>query len=126
MVDFVSLAATAQRLIEENGRSVTLFRKDRTPANAAEPWRGPDLTAPDPVAGIGPVKVVPTCLVAAHDADLGVKAELLLGALDRAQQSLRVPRPDVSRDGNLPEGRAEPELPMLFAEFHREHQDRDR
>lgn len=57
MVDFVSLAAVAQRLIEENGRNVTLFKKDRTPANAAEPWRGPDLTAPDPAAGIGPVTV---------------------------------------------------------------------
>lgn len=57
MVDFVKLASTAQRLVEANGRDAVLFKKDRTPANAAEPWRGPDLTAPDPAAGIGPVKV---------------------------------------------------------------------
>ena len=57
MVDFVKLAATAERLVEANGRDAVLFKKDRTPANVAEPWRGPDLTAPDPAAGIGPVKV---------------------------------------------------------------------
>ena len=56
MVDFASLAETAQTLVEANGRDVTLFKKDTTPANPAEPWRGPDLTAPDPAAGIGPVK----------------------------------------------------------------------
>lgn len=57
MADFVKLAATAKRLVEANGRDAVLFKKDRTPANAAEPWRGPDLAAPTPVGGIGPVKV---------------------------------------------------------------------
>jgi hypothetical protein len=39
-IDFVKLAATAERLIEENGRSVTLAKQDETPSNPAEPWRG--------------------------------------------------------------------------------------
>ncbi len=57
MVDFVALAATAKTLVEANGRDVTLYKKDTTPLVAGEPWRGPDMTAPDPAAGIGPVKV---------------------------------------------------------------------
>lgn len=47
MVDFTALAATAKRLVEANGRSVTLYRQSRTPAAAGQPWRGPDLTSPD-------------------------------------------------------------------------------
>lgn len=57
MVDFAKLARVAQRLVEANGRDVVLFKKDRTPADGAEPWRGPDLDSPVPAAGIGPVKV---------------------------------------------------------------------
>ncbi len=57
MADFVKLAATAKKLVEENGRLVTLFRKSRTPAVAGEPWRGPDPATPDPTGGIGPVLV---------------------------------------------------------------------
>lgn len=49
MVDQVKLAATAERLIEANGRSATFRKRDRTPENASQPWRGPDKvpTAPD-------------------------------------------------------------------------------
>lgn len=58
MVDFVKMAAVAKRLIEANGRDVTLYKRDRTPAVAGEPWRGPDST-PTPPDGlvIGPVKM---------------------------------------------------------------------
>lgn len=48
MVDFARLAQTAQRLIEANGRSVMLRKRDRTPADPAEPWRGPDTTPTPP------------------------------------------------------------------------------
>lgn len=50
MVNYVRSAATAKRLIEENGRTVTLYRKVRTPVDVAKPWRGPDTTpaTPDP------------------------------------------------------------------------------
>lgn len=41
MVDYVRLQATALRLINENGRAITLVRKSRTPADANEPWNGP-------------------------------------------------------------------------------------
>lgn len=40
MVDYVSLAATAERLIAENGRDVTLVKRSETPADAGKPWRG--------------------------------------------------------------------------------------
>ena len=58
MVDYERLAAVAKRLIETNGRDVTLYRNDRAPADAAKPWRGPDGT-PTPPDGlvIGPVKI---------------------------------------------------------------------
>ncbi len=56
MVDFTRSAKTAKRLIEKNGRLVTLYKKDRTPANAVQPWRGSDAT-PTPPDGkvIGPL-----------------------------------------------------------------------
>ena len=58
MVDFVRLAATAQRLIEANGRLVTLYKQDRTPTNPAQPWRGSGSTpTPPDGAVIGPVLV---------------------------------------------------------------------
>ena len=58
MVNYVALAATAKRLIEANGRLVTLFKRDRDPAVAGQPWRGPDLipTPPDGII-LGPIRV---------------------------------------------------------------------
>lgn len=51
MVNYVRIAATAKRLIEANGRNVTLIRKSRTPNDVAMPWRGP--TSPgDTTVGI--------------------------------------------------------------------------
>jgi hypothetical protein len=40
-INYVKLQATALRLINENGRAITLVRKSRTPADANEPWNGP-------------------------------------------------------------------------------------
>ncbi len=48
MVDYTRLAATAKRLIEANGRQITLRKRDRTAAAASEPWRGPDEEPTDP------------------------------------------------------------------------------
>ncbi len=43
MVDFVSLRLTAERLINENGRTLTLQREDQVnPVDPAEPWREAD------------------------------------------------------------------------------------
>lgn len=41
MVDAVKLAATALRLLNDNGRSVTFIQHDTTPEIAAQPWDGP-------------------------------------------------------------------------------------
>ena len=56
MADFVKLAATAKRLIEKNGRAVTLYRRERTPAVSSDPWRGTPASA-KPEATLGPVKM---------------------------------------------------------------------
>jgi len=40
VADFVKLAATAKRLIEKNGRTVSLYKRSTTPANTLQPWRG--------------------------------------------------------------------------------------
>lgn len=40
MVDFARAAASAKRLVEANGRAVTLYKANREPDDAAKPWRG--------------------------------------------------------------------------------------
>ncbi len=44
MVDFNKSRATAKRLIEANGRSITLISDPTAPASASEPERGPDFS----------------------------------------------------------------------------------
>lgn len=52
MVDFVKLAATAERLIEANGRSVTVTKQGKTPVDPNQPWRGSSTPVLDSVTGI--------------------------------------------------------------------------
>ena len=40
MANFTRLAATAKRLVDKNGRSVTLTKQGKTPTDATKPWRG--------------------------------------------------------------------------------------
>jgi hypothetical protein len=40
MVDYVKLAATAERLVRQSGRLITFVKKDRTPADPSKPWNG--------------------------------------------------------------------------------------
>lgn len=54
MVDYTALAATAKRLIDKNGRDITLTKRDRTPTDANKPWRGGN-AAP---TSVGPIKGV--------------------------------------------------------------------
>lgn len=65
MVDYVSLTATAQRLITKNGRSVTLLKFDSTPEEAAKPWNGPSNPrgTPDAELPIDAVFVEPSAAV---------------------------------------------------------------
>lgn len=41
MVDYTRLAATAKRLVEANGRQVTLVKRDSGEGVSGKPWRGP-------------------------------------------------------------------------------------
>lgn len=47
MADFVRLAVTAKRLIEKNGRTLLFYKRERTAANPAQPWRGATAATPD-------------------------------------------------------------------------------
>lgn len=42
MANFTKLAATAKRLINKNGREVSIVKLNTTPADPARPWRGPN------------------------------------------------------------------------------------
>ena len=53
MADFVKLAKTAKRLIDKNGRTVTIRYQGSTPIDANEPWRGQAETTPIDVTGKG-------------------------------------------------------------------------
>jgi len=53
MVDYVRLQSVAQKLINENGRSMTLNRLSITSADANKPWRGTDNILEDTVDLIG-------------------------------------------------------------------------
>lgn len=55
MPDFTRAAALAKRLIEASGRSVTLYKLDRTPDDPTKPWRGTD----GPPSNAGGGKTIP-------------------------------------------------------------------
>lgn len=68
MADCVALAAVAKRLIDANGRSVTLIKHGSNPQNTEQPWRG---QADYPVAQVtGIAAFVPATQV---DSKLGWK-----------------------------------------------------
>lgn len=55
----MSLAETAQRLINLHGRSVTLYLGDVTPTDTDKPWRGARTTpGTNPGQTVGPLKAV--------------------------------------------------------------------
>ena len=66
MADFVKLAATAKRLVEKNGRTLSLYKRSVTPANSSQPWRGTGVadTTGDPLDVIG-------CVVPASGSGFG-------------------------------------------------------
>lgn len=51
MVDFTKIAALAERLIEANGRSVTVTQQGSIPVDATEPWRGQNSAPQDTAVG---------------------------------------------------------------------------
>jgi hypothetical protein len=72
VVDFAPLLATAQRLISENGRSVTFIRHDETLADPLQPWLGPadPRATPDASLALDAVFVEPSSAV-----KLGIASE---------------------------------------------------
>lgn len=53
MADFVALAALAKRLIDANGRTVTIVKNGTTPQDTEQPWRGLSDYQTASVTGIG-------------------------------------------------------------------------
>jgi hypothetical protein len=73
--DYAKLAATAKRLIEQNGRPVTLYKANREPADPAQPWRGVDLgSAPTGADGGGRISNVKAAFVPVRGTSLGQDA----------------------------------------------------
>jgi len=56
-IDYIKLAATAARLIQQAGRTVTFVRPDQDAADANKPWNGPADTEANP-ANSADVKAV--------------------------------------------------------------------
>jgi len=82
VADFAKAAATAKRLIEANGRAVTLRKLNRTPDDVAKPWNGSTAT-PSTGAG-GVVAAVTMAFVPPSGSGLGkliqdVEGELVAG-----------------------------------------------
>ena len=50
--NYTRSAATAKRLIEANGRTVSLIRKVATPGDTDKPWRGPTSDGDDEVGDV--------------------------------------------------------------------------
>ena len=53
MADFTKLAATAKRLIDANGRSITLTRQGVTEGDPTKPWRTVSSPVAEEVTGAG-------------------------------------------------------------------------
>lgn len=66
MADFVRLAVTAKRLIEKNGRTLVFYKRERTAANPAQPWRGASAATTDG-SGVG----ILGCVVPASGSGFG-------------------------------------------------------
>lgn len=54
-INYVQLAKIAQTLIQQNGRTLTITLRSRTPADPTMPWRGPNLADSNSITVIGVV-----------------------------------------------------------------------
>lgn len=84
MVDFTKLAATAQRLLGANGRSVTFIRHSQSLADAGKPWQGPTSArgTPDETSVQNAVFVQPSSAsqlgIASEQSDLVMKSDQIM------------------------------------------------
>lgn len=51
-INYAKLRDTADRLITENGRTVTLVKRDRTASDVSKPWRGPSTPGTDIILSV--------------------------------------------------------------------------
>jgi len=62
-IDYAKLAATAERLVTDAGRTVTLVARDRNPADPAQPWNGPaDIAAGETTVEVPAVQLLPNAV----------------------------------------------------------------
>lgn len=79
MVSFTRAAATAKKLVEANGRSVDLFKVNRTPDDPSQPWRG--VSGAPTVPEGGDTQTVTMAFVPASGSGLGKLITDLTGSL---------------------------------------------
>ena len=73
MPDYVKLAATAERLVANSGRTITLVQFNSTPADANKPWRG----AADPrITPDATLSIVGAFVEPRSDIRLGLSSEI--------------------------------------------------
>jgi len=84
MVDYVKLSATAKRLIEANGRVITLIQDNKVPASAAEPWKGAT-PGTETISSISGVFVPPNTVRQFGLTSLGKGTEMI-DMIDRSEQ----------------------------------------
>jgi len=60
-INYIKLAATAQKLVIQNGRSITLIRNNETPIDPARPWNGSEPT-PDTELIVPAVQLMPNAV----------------------------------------------------------------
>jgi hypothetical protein len=87
-MDYARSAATAKRLIERDGRTVNIYRKQTTPADASKPWRGPAAPADILVASVKGVvypfesKDVDGTIIRLTDSRIMIAHDSLVGVTD--------------------------------------------
>lgn len=88
--DYSEVAATAQELVTEFGKAVTLRRLNATPPNPAEPWLPPV----DPRVGAATLAVSAVFVEPSSLQNLGGPNAQLVDWLKRAQQIAIIAHPD--------------------------------
>lgn len=60
-INYTKLAAKAQKLITDAGRSITLVRKNETPVDPAKPWNG-SIVSPETTLVVPAVQLLPNAV----------------------------------------------------------------
>lgn len=60
-INYVKLAAKAQKLITDGGRTITLVRQNETPIDAAKPWNG-SIPAPETTLNVPAMQLLPNAV----------------------------------------------------------------